>query len=566
MNIDIEAIENWVEETRHRWKVPAIGLALVINGKEELLRGFGQRDLDLALPATESTLFAIGSCTKAFTATALALLVERGLMQWNVPVKEYIPSFELYDRDASAKITPVDLLIHSSGLPRHDLVWYSAPQLSRKDLLSRLRYLEPSKDLRSAWQYQNLMYVVAGYLIQELTGMTWEDFVLTHILKPLGMSNTNFSVRASQLSTDYALPYVQENEAVRRTDFFDLDAMGPAGSINSCVRDMAKWLLFHLGYSTHEIFGSTSSLEKLHTPHMPISTPPRYEELSYQDYCLGWVSQTYRGRRLLYHGGNIDGFSALTSFCPELSIGLVVLSNMGQSPAPQAITFGIYDRLFGMSPLDWNARLESEQEQSRKMTTLGREFREKDRKPDAAHSHSLEDYTGTYSHPGYGTLQISQEEDGSLSVRLNELSGKGAHYHYDTFLLEFEKLPSPLPATFTANSRGIVDRVSIPLEASVSEVVFRRRAAEELYDRSYLQSFVGDYIAESKTVTVTLDRDALRLVIPGELDISMIPENLNTFVAINTSSIYAEFAVSEETTRLILAGPEWAIEAQRTTA
>lgn len=174
------------------WNVPGLGFAAVIDGEVVFAEGFGYRDLEGEQPMTADTLFAIGSTTKAFTTTVLGMLVDEGHLDWDEPVASYLPGFELADRHVSERLTPRDLVTHRSGLPRHDLLWYNNNELSRAEVVERLAYLEPSADLRAKYQYNNLMYLTAGHLIEVLTEESWEDAVRARLLGPLRMERTNF--------------------------------------------------------------------------------------------------------------------------------------------------------------------------------------------------------------------------------------------------------------------------------------------------------------------------------------------------------------------------------------
>ncbi|MFQ6032023.1 MAG: serine hydrolase domain-containing protein, partial [Candidatus Zixiibacteriota bacterium] len=212
------------------WKVPGLAISIVKEDKVIYTKGFGFRDVKKGLKVTPHTLFAIGSCTKAFTAVAMGFLVDEGKLDWDKPVREYLPSFKLKDPFASERMTPRDLVCHRSGLPRHDLVWYNS-STSREELTHRLQYLEPSKDFRTTYQYQNLMFMTAGYMVGKIAGKTWEEFVRERILEPLGMEESNFSVEDSKKAPDFALPYFKDKqERVIEIPFRNIDNVGPAGS------------------------------------------------------------------------------------------------------------------------------------------------------------------------------------------------------------------------------------------------------------------------------------------------------------------------------------------------
>ena len=265
----LEGFDDFVDGARKTWNVPGLAVAIVQDGEVVLAKGYGVRDVAGNLPVTPDTLFAIGSSTKAFTVMSLAVLVDDGKLDWDTPVQAYLPRFALQDECASAGMTPRDLVTHRSGLPRHDLVWYNAP-LTRAELFERLRYLEPNAGFRSKWQYQNLMFLTAGYLAGEVSGRSWEDLVRARIFDPLGMTSSNFSVLESRKTADFAKPYTRKEKKTSEIPFRNIDVVGPAGSINSNLNDMARWLKLQLSDGSlggRRVVGA-ANLEQMHEPQM----------------------------------------------------------------------------------------------------------------------------------------------------------------------------------------------------------------------------------------------------------------------------------------------------------
>ena len=177
-------------------------------------RGFGLRDVEKKLPVTPRTLFAIGSCTKAFTTFVMGTLVDEGKLEWDTPVRTYLPGLRMSDPIATESITPRDLVTHRSGLPRHDLFWYNTHRTG-KDVFARLAHFEATEPLRGKFQYNNMMFMLAGYLIEKVDSRPWEDAVRARIFRPLGMDSSNFSVLESQKSDDFARPYDEQEGKVR---------------------------------------------------------------------------------------------------------------------------------------------------------------------------------------------------------------------------------------------------------------------------------------------------------------------------------------------------------------
>src|SRR6185436_15542982 len=192
----------WLDAARAAWDVPGCAVAIVSGGETIWVKGSGLRDVDAKQPVTPDTLFAIGSCTKAFTTFVLATLVDEGKLAWDTPVRDYVPEFRMHDPIASERMTPRDLVTHRSGLPRHDALWYNAT-IDRAAMVHRLPYLPESKDFRTDFQYNNLMFLTAGYLAERVGGKTWEELVRARVFAPLGMQRSNFSVRDSQKDSDF---------------------------------------------------------------------------------------------------------------------------------------------------------------------------------------------------------------------------------------------------------------------------------------------------------------------------------------------------------------------------
>jgi len=234
-----------VQRLMARDQIPGVAVGVVERGQLVFARGFGYRDVADGLPMTPDTLFPLGSCSKAFTATAIALLADEGRIDLDAPVRTYLPDFALADPVASATVTTRDLLTHRSGLPRHDLFWYQAP-FSRDELYRRLRFLAPAGPPHARWRYDSLMFVVAGRIVEKLSGEGWERFVQTRILAPLGMRRTLLSPEAMERDPDHASPYaMRDGKAHQIPMLTGMSVIAPAGAVQTSVRDLARWLTFH---------------------------------------------------------------------------------------------------------------------------------------------------------------------------------------------------------------------------------------------------------------------------------------------------------------------------------
>ncbi len=544
----LEGFDAFAEATLKEWTVPGAGVVVVKDGAVILSRGYGLRNVAHGLEVTPRTIFAIGSSSKAFTTMTLALLVDEGKLDWDTPVRQYLPSFTLYDTFATERMTPRDLVTHRSGLPRHDLMWYNSP-FGRKEIFDRLRYLPPNKDFRAVWQYQNLMYMTAGYLVEQLTGRAWEEFVIERIFQPLGMERGNLSVEISRQSSDIALPYKEEDGTSTEIPFRNLDTVGPAGSINASVEDMTHWLLLHLNAGKHSDrqIVSEHNIGQLHAPQMVmmegVGIPTKHPEAPQASYGMGWFVQPYRGHNLIHHGGNIDGFSALVSFLPRENLGVVVLTNGNGNPVPYILSLNIYDRLLGLDQVPWNERYKEDRAHAKEAAEAGKEKSATDRKANKGPAHDLDEYTGAYAHAGYGVMSIALDEGGKgLTATYNGLDFALTHYHYDVFELTYELFDLRLKAVFATNARGDIDSVALPIEPTVRDIVFKRLPPKNLLDRAALERFTGDYDLMGRTLSVALKSDDTLLVsIPGQPDYELTPYKGTQFEIKDLSGFSVEF-------------------------
>ncbi len=476
INKKLDKLRKYVNEVLKDSKVPGLAMGVVKDGKVIFAEGFGYRDREQKLPVTTKTLFAIGSCTKAFTTMAIGMLVDEGKVEWDKPVRNYLPAFELKDEYITANMTVRDLVTHRSGLPRHDGLWYGSP-LTRKELFDRLKYLDFSAGFREKYQYNNLMYMTAGYLVGQVTNSTWEEFIAERIFKPLGMTNSNFSVEVSQQAADFAQPYRVKDEKVEKIPFRNIDEMGPAGSINSCVDDMLKWIQFHLdkGKVAEKLLVAEAEMRNMHTPYMHISSPMESNERSHSNYGLGWGIAMYRGHKLVQHGGGIDGFVTSTSFLPFDNIGVFVVNNAASSISSHVSSYAI-DLLLGLDPIDRYTKMKEDRKKAD-------EQKEKDKKDERIEgtqpSHPLKDYSGEYDHPAYGVFSITNSGD-SLTGKYNSFNFTLEHFHYDVFQSKDDIVFREQKISFLSNKKGDIDKLTISLEPTVDDIVFTKKPSKAL--------------------------------------------------------------------------------------
>jgi len=452
------------------WQVPGLALGIIQNGETLYCAGYGFTSMEDQVAVTPETVFAIGSITKSFTVAGLGMLVDEGHLDWDRPVRGVLPDFALADAVAAAETTPRDMVTHRSGLARHDMLWYGSG-LSADELFKTLRHLAPGAPFRSTWQYNNLMVAAAGRITEALSGETWQEFTRRRLLAPLGMTRTNFAPSVSD--RERAKPYEKGDGDVRRIPFYDMRAIAPAGGINSTVADMLSYLAFHMSDGGGLL--SEGQAKAMQTPRVALDDAPAHAVLGPAAYGMGFLIATYRGQRIVWHAGGVDGFVALLAFLPDAGIGVVALSNLDRNPAPTILTRNLFDRLLGLAPLPWNAWVASDylEWELQQHQDAARHARARDvtMRP----SRALAKFTGTYRHPAYGEVRITLK-DQALTLSYGQFTLPLRSYRGDIF--EVVKIPvtsrSHLEVAFLNDGDGAIAGLTIPFERAVADILFVR--------------------------------------------------------------------------------------------
>ena len=476
--VDLTSVDAVVAAMMTEWHVPGLALGVIKDRRVVYAKGYGYRDVESKAPVTPRTVMAIGSNSKSFTAVLLGMLADEKKLDWDTPVRTYLADFQLHDDYATKHLTPRDLVNLRSGLPRHDVAWYGR-KVTREELFRRLRYLEPTTSFRNTWQYQNLMFMTAGYLEERLTGQSWDQLIRDRIFAPLGMTRSNTSVTDIPKADDFAHAYTWSEVGLARIPYRNLDHVAPAGSINSSVEDMLKYVQFRidLGAAGGKQLLSAAQARLMEMPQMVMgSDSPWGEGIDNATYGLGVATGWFRGHRMVLHGGGIDGFISQMSWLPDDRIGVVVLTNQGtNNPIPTMVVQAVYDRILSLDPIDWTAK---QREADKKTAQGAAEAAAKlaaDRKPGTSPTRPLSAMVGSYQHPGYGTLVI-RVNGSELELIADEMRATLEHYHYDVFKVR----PGPQSVmlqglvSFSANIKGDIDRVAIALEPSLPPVVLTR--------------------------------------------------------------------------------------------
>jgi CubicO group peptidase (beta-lactamase class C family) len=462
----LAGFEEYAEKARQDWNVPGMAIAIVKDDKIVFAKGFGVKKLGDAAPVDERTIFAIGSSSKAFTAAALAMLVDEGKVKWDDPVTKYLPDFEMYDPYATRELTIRDLLSHRSGLERGDLLWYGT-DLSRDEIVHQIRFIKPSWSLRSNFGYQNLMFLTAGQVVAKVSGMSWDDFVTQRIFVPLGMSSSSTTIRSFKNGDDLSTPHTDVDGKVTPVPWRKIDNIGPAGSINSNVVDMAQWLRLQLAqgtYSGKKLFSPAVSKE-MHTPQTIIrldgAYPMMYPEAHFFSYGMGWFLSDYKGRKVVEHGGAIDGMRAEVAMIPEEKLGVVILTNMNGSIVSMPLMYRIFDAYLGAPQKDWSAQLLAGYKPMLEQAQAAAKKAEAARIPGTKPSLDLSSYAGTYKNDLYGDVKVT-DENGKLRVQFGPaFSGDLEHWNYDTFQAKFADgaVVSKALISFSLSPQGKADTV-----------------------------------------------------------------------------------------------------------
>lgn len=536
----LKGLDTFALRILKEWKAPGVTIAVVEKNKVIYTGGFGYRDYEKKLPVTENTLFAIGSCTKAFTTSMIGMLVKDGLADIDKPVRQYLPELVFQNEYTNDHATLRDMMCHRTGLPRHDYSWYGSTA-SREELLSRIQYQEPSAELREKYQYNNFMFMAQGQVIEKLTGKSWEENLKEKILTPLGMTLTNMSVIDMEKAADRSLAYMVKNgTTITPIPYRNIDAIGPAGSINSCAKDMAKWLITWINdgkYKGKEIipsgFRNQAIVPQVATGGgLPGTENP---DVHFGGYGFAWGMNSYRGHYRVEHGGGIDGFITSTCFFPSDSLGIFIVTN--QSTPTTSIRNFIADRMLKLSYRNWGKTALIDQ---RKADSVGKTLPNTDsmnRKPNTQRLHELTEYTGSYENKGYGQTKIFIERD-TLWIDYNE-AGKRTksylqHYHYDIFRVrsteETEDSRDALKISFKTGTSGKIVSLEAPMESAVKDIVFEKMTPSLKVEKTDLEKYVGDYDLQGTTVKVYIrGENTLMVLVPGQPDYELVPAKKDEF-------------------------------------
>ncbi len=520
----------------------AAGFAVaIVKGNDVIYsKGFGFRDVAAQKPVTPNTLFAIGSSSKAFTTALLGILEKEEKLSFDDPATQLLPQLQFNNRQMNDQLLLKDLVTHRTGLSRYDASWYFFNTSNRDSLISRVKYMVPNAGIRERWQYNNFMYLAQGMIAERLTGKTWETLINEKFFIPLQMKRSNTTIALMKNDPDAALPYYNDAKGLlKKTDYYNIDGMGPAGSINSSVNDMANWLKLWIAggkFQQQEILTS-AYVNRASTAQMMIngSVSKSQPDVHLSGYGYGWMINSFRGHFKVEHGGNIDGFSASVAFFPTDGLGVVVLTNQNASSIPDIVCHTIADRMFGLSPVDWNGKAKKQRLDARAQAQKGGESQQPNIVQGTQPSHPLTAYTGGFDHPAFGKMRISLKE-GKLLAQAGITEIHLRHRHYDVFeTFTFAKdapadtVKLPYTFNFFSNEEGRIEGVRVPIDVGGDPVIFAFKPDALSLKPEQLQKYLGNYALGGVDVKVYLKGEVLMVFVPGQPDYETVPTEKDRF-------------------------------------
>ncbi len=424
------------------WKVPGLAAVVVKDGKVVFKKTYGVKDIDTKEPVDEDTLFNMASTTKALIAISLGILVDQGKINWEDKVVNHFASFKLSDSYITADARVKDLLSHNLGIGNADLLWV-INNLTTAEIINKFQYAEKKYPLRGGFQYQNIMYVVAGELIESVSGQHWTRFVGENILKPLGMTRTQTKSKNIKKMGNYVTPHVNDFEdGVVKVGYTFTDQMGAAGMIWSSLNDISKYLIFLVndGVNQSETLLKPETFQYLFKPHSLLTDGTVYPtnvltKPKWNTYGLGWFQQDYRDSKLDFHTGSISGLVAIAGVMREHDMAVYVFANLDHAELRHAIMYKAIDLFaFNDNSRDWHQEVFDLYSGFKEKAIALLNKRNEDRVLDTETSLSLEQYAGSYQNEMLGEIEINVN-DGQLQIDVNNyLSFVAKHWHYDTFI------------------------------------------------------------------------------------------------------------------------------------
>jgi len=556
----LKGIEKQFNAVLESTKAPGFAVAIVEGDKIIYAKGFGYADYENKIPADANTLFAIGSTTKAFTSALLGLHREDDKLTFDDRPRKHIPELEFYNDEMNNTIIIKDLMRHSTGLPRHDGSWYFFPSHSKDSLVTKIKYHEPFTGVREQWYYNNFGFLLQGVITERITGKTWEENIENAFFKPLGMDRSKTTIAGMTSSANEALGYeLDKDRNISKMDYYDIAAMSPAGSINSSVNDMSKWLMTWINngkYKGEQIIPENYVKEAMSSQMVVAAGFPSKElpDAQFANYGYGWFLHSYKGHYMVEHGGNIDGFSASVALYPSDSLGIVVLANQNGSQVPKLIRNIAADYMLKVNKTEWAKKHKEDLEKSLEAMKEAKDDMGTSNVKNTKPSHTKLDYTGTYEQKGYGKFEIKLENDSLFS----QLNGKKLflnHFHYDTFefldvkngKVDTTDIGNSVKINFSTNIAGDIDYGRIDIEGLVDPIAFKRSPNTIDVDAKTLEQYVGNFDLMGTEIKAYIkDKNVLYVFIKGQPEYALIPTATHKFNFKTLEGFKVEFIESED--------------------
>jgi Beta-lactamase class C and other penicillin binding proteins len=456
-------IDRYIDSLLKDWNVPGLALGIVYKDQLIYAKGYGYRDLEKKLPVDSKTIFPIASNTKLFTTTAAVMLADEGKLSLDKPVRTYMPSLNFYNDELNTKVTLRDMLSHRTGLPRYDGIWVASP-FSRKETIAKVALMEPQLGFREGYIYNNMMFATAGAVMENVTGMSWEDIIRTKIFQPLQMKSTFFSDADMMKAGDYSLAYFEPDSTKRllpETYVAQSDALGPAGTIKSNIDDMSHWMIALLNngkYNGQQAI-PVDAIKQTLIPNNIADKQGKWDEVSNSLYTLGRTIQMYKGYKIATHTGSIDGFYSNLTLIPGEQLGIFMVHNGSPGGSLRSVmAFPVIDRLLGLSYTPWSERYKKDYLEAKIQEKKFKDSINATQVKNTVPSHALAAYTGIYSNPMYGDISI-ELQNGQLVFLFRKQTSTLYHFHYDQFITKEEGNDKPdFRLNFLTNNKGDIDR------------------------------------------------------------------------------------------------------------
>ena len=550
----LKGLDSELEKVLKKLEEPGFAVAIVENDQILYSKGFGYRDYENKIKVDSNTLFAIGSATKSFTSSLLGVLREDEKLDFEDSPIDHINELRFYNSQLNDVISIRDMMSHRTGLPRHDASWYFFPTFSKDSLVSRVKHHKPFTSVRNKWWYNNFMFMLQGVIAERITNKTWSENIKEMIFDPLGMTRSNTSIAELENSENAAFGYSQD---FKKMDYYKIAGMGPAGSINSSVNEMSKWLITWINkgeYKGEKILPPNYTEEAISSQSVVVANLPDEDNpgLHLTNYGYGWFLSSYKGHYRVEHGGNIDGFSTSAAFYPSDKVGIIVLSNQNASNTPSIVRNIISDRMLDVKKTDW---LKYHFDKLKEAELIQKELdknEDSDKIKGTNPSRSMNEYEGEYTNLGYGTFDISMKND-SLFMKIPNKTFWLSHHHYDTFLpyelkngkvnLEDE---SVIFITFSADQLGEIKKLSTGLEPAIEEPIYFDRKIKTIeIETSELDKYVGDFKFMKNMCKTYLKDDVLYVFIAGQPEHKLNPIGKHLFSFEKLEGYKVKFDVSK---------------------